>query len=238
MISKYYTIDGETLRVFLPDDWKYNQSRSATILSFGMGDDPNYIITTKKLWDLAEEITDNENALIVGTWGGFLFGNQEAQDYLNAAQDIADILGVKPGGIVAVGFSMGATNVLNYAARNSDQVYGVVGIGGLTDLNLVPVDFPPLVAAYPGGYSDVVYGNYNPEIQADNEEYEGMPIQLFWGTQDTQIPRVALQRFQEAVNDQVTISEVNEMEHGWDSVMHPDVVCGILNMLNDSDEYE
>lgn len=238
MISKYYVVDGTPVRVFLPDNWKYDETRSAALISFGMGDDPEYVMTTEEFWHLAEDITDNENAVIVGTWGGFLFGNPVAQSLIASAVEIAvDELGVKPGGIIPVGFSMGGTNVLAYSGNNPTEVFGVIGIAPLTDLNLVPSNFPELVAAYPGGYSDGTYGEQcNPLIKAEAGDYEGMPIHIFWGTLDEQISLGSLQDFQTEVNDQVTIAEVNLLEHNWMSVMHPDVVCGILNMLDFSDD--
>jgi len=85
---------------------------------------------------------------------------------------------------------MGALYALNYARQNKDRVLGIVTFAGVADLQAFRDANPATVdAAYSGGYSNATYGAvHNPTVYAASGDLSGIPMRLYYATDDTTVP--------------------------------------------------
>lgn len=224
---------GDHAVVYLPREWVGDGTRLGVVLAAGSNTGWEGAYSPNVLLRIAHSVTDAGYAVVTSELGGDQFGNVNCQVRITALADLLSTLGARSDKIALAGFSQGAGNVLAWAGNNSGRVHSVTGWAPLVDLEIVAGN-PDLDAAYPGGWSEAVYGAVsNPVTMAAAGNYEGVPITVCYSSNDPVIPVEKVTGFA-AVADAVVV-DLGAVGHDNSVPNRPAAVAALLHQLGGID---
>lgn len=140
-------------------------------------------------WRLVRELCRKSSMISSDLGGNQTWGNSTSISRAGAAYNVVQtIQGVSQGKVIVFGQSMGALTALNWARLNKDKVCAIVLLIPVINLNDIATNsiYSSTVNNAYGGYSDALYGaTNNPLVCSRNGDFNGIPILLMYGVNDT-----------------------------------------------------
>lgn len=221
------------VHIWLPNDWAPGSNKPMVLLAMGGNDDTAAIWPQQQMRTFAKKITDAGYGIITSKYGSAIgFGNPAMRTQVNVVANHAQSdndgfshLLVGAGKLVLVGFSMGATTLLNWAgntATPANKIKAFVGVNPLLDIN-VPSLASSVSAAYPSG---VTNSTDDPKTMAQAGKYAGINCRVCWASDDSVLAHSTMAPFVTATGaTEVTLGAVG---HQWTNVALPAVTDAII----------
>jgi predicted esterase len=150
--NRFYESSGiKSTALILPKGYKKGTPIAAVVWLHGLGSSPEDFVN-----DTCQHHADRLNAAIVGVSGTVPRGpkkfvwavdaERDAKRVRDAIAEVSDRLTIKPGHLIALGFSQGAQVGVEIAVRNPEEYAGAIALSPGADVHLKDVKPPPLLA--------------------------------------------------------------------------------------------
>lgn len=233
MRTIYRTVGDEQQVVYTPRRWKGDGARPVVILGLGSGSPWTHMLWGGAMQPVAKVVTDLGWAAACGTFGGDGFGNAVAMQRITDLVDYCQspAVGAASGPVGLAGFSMGAQNMLVWAALNPARSRFVWATGPLVDVATID-GASELEAAYVGGWSEAAYGSTsNPKTLAAAGKYSGIPIELTYASDDPVIVPASVTAFAAATGARA--QSVGAIGHDWVIPQHPTSIAALKTLIEE-----
>lgn len=176
-------------------------------------------------WRLVRELCRKSSMLSSDLGGNQTWGNSTAISRVGSAYNVIQAIpGVSTGKVIVFGQSMGALSALNWARINKSKVCAIVLLIPVINLNDLAQSsqYGSNVNNAYGGYSDAAYGaTNNPLICSRNGDFNGIPILLMYGVNDTLCKKEFAIEFSENCNMCTSVS----LDGG-----HTEIIQNLINI--------
>lgn len=165
-------------------------------------------------WPVITEVCRKSPMLCPHLGGNATWGNPTTQARMDASFSYAQTLpGVATGSVNLLAQSMGALAAIAWARVNKSKIGKIVliiPVINLKDVRDNSSSQTEIDSAYGGTYSDANFGAaHNPLLIAQSGALAGLPIQLWYGTEDTLCKPEFAQQFATAVGSSCVLKPLN-----------------------------
>ncbi|AYR02833.1 hypothetical protein J1765_gp25 [Gordonia phage Gaea] len=207
----------EVVTVAAPRRWRADGSRVALVLAEGYTNDPLVMYRPAQLQPVVEAVTAAGFLVVNAQLGVNAFGNDLAQQRIDALVEFArSEYGADPDRVALAGFSMGAMNVLSWAGTTDDEVALVHVWCPATDqawMYAQPSWAPALDTAYDGEWTTADLAGHDPLTLAQAGAYADVPLRVEYATDDATIPAARVEAFAAAAG--VTARDLGTGGHDY-----------------------
>ena len=222
---------GEVVTVAAPRRWRAD-GRLALVLAEGYTNDAEVTYRPGQLQPVVEAVTAAGFLVVNAQLGVNAFGNDLAQQRIDALVAFArSAYGARPDRVGLAGFSMGAMNVLAWAAARPDDVAFAHVWCPATDqtwMHGLPEWAPALDAAY-DGWTTADRAGHDPQTMAQAGLYDGIALRVEYASDDATIPAARVQAFAAAAG--VTAHDLGSGGHEYTQTRKPSSLDALVVAL-------
>jgi pimeloyl-ACP methyl ester carboxylesterase len=210
-------------------------AKTGVVIIHGAGADADYFLTDPLSNPIAPTIvsTNRMPAIATDAGGNLTWGNSTAQTAMDATMTyFTSQLGAKDQ-VILLGQSMGGTTVLNWARNNPSKVAAIVlhlpivDLQDIVDNNRGPGLGPTVPPAYGNPLGDVIPPAFNPA--ANTADYVGMPIRIWYSTNDLSCDPGVVAAFGTAVG--ATMTSLGAVGHSITGIDYDDMAAWIAQFI-------
>lgn len=206
-------------------------AKTGIVVIHGAGVDADYFLNDPLSNLIVPNIvsTNQMPAIATDAGGNLTWGNSTAQTAMDATMTFFTSQMKADDRVILLGQSMGGTTVLNWARNNPTKVAAIalhlpiVDLQDIVDNNRGPGLGPTVPPAYGNPPGNVIPSAFNPA--ANTADYVGMPIRIWYSTNDLSCDPTVVTAFGTAVG--ATMTSLGPVGHSITGIDYDDMSAWI-----------